>query len=542
MKGTRRNMIILALGLGLLSPGQASRRERNLVPNPSFEQVRKDGTLAGWTWHSGRAQAVFTVDATVARSGQRAVKIVNPTPMSPHVYSYLDTYVALQPNTTYTLSCYVKSEAPGVAWIGGGHQWRLRFHFPATGGEWQRVVGTFTTRPEETNFQLMILSESPTPGLWIDDVQLERGEEATEFVLHQPLSPGETRLFLDPLPLLENLVPNSSFEIVDGNRPKHWMWDQRNTDATMSVDETVARSGRRSVRFTNSTPFGPHVYGWFGIVGGLPVKPNTTYTVSCYVKGDRLGVAWIGGGQGWRIRVLFPGSTGGRWLRVSRTFTTQEDETNFPFMILTESPTEPFWVDDVQLVEGLQAVPYLPEEGKTRPCLELEPRLPRRVPYRGMALLPVWCPSKYPLREVSFIGQEFWAEGLFYTPEPLTNAQIKVEVLNAEGQVLAQAQRTLDLPAGGQAIEFGWGVGETAGTQATLRGTVTAGGRTLARSESTIRLITGHDVEQALRRDGALLAQLRRKLEALRQAGRDPSYPLVTATVLENFIGYARED
>lgn len=148
----------------------AQHADRNLVANPGFEDMH-ESKVEGWTWRPGRANATMAVDDKVAHSGKRSVRLTNTTEKAPHVYGLLSQDVPVVPKQTYTLSCYVRSEAPGVAWIGGGSRWQYRFHFARTGQEWKRVLGTVTTEPGQTDFRIVILTESPTRALWIDDVQ-----------------------------------------------------------------------------------------------------------------------------------------------------------------------------------------------------------------------------------------------------------------------------------------------------------------------------------------------------------------------------------
>lgn len=538
-------VLLLSLACGL-ADAEAMRPQKNLVVNGSFEHVA-DGVPVGWEWLPDRAQATLAVDETIARSGERSVRLTNDTPRSPHVYSRLRTSVRLEPGETYTLSCFARSGDPGVAWIGGGDGWRIRLPLLETGGEWQRVQTTFTALAEESSFELMILTESPTPALWVDDVQLEAGEVATEFDAEDPLAPGEARLRLRDVTLRPNLLPNSSFEEVDGNRPRHWLWDQRNTDATMTIDTEVARSGRNSLRFTNNTPFGAHVYGILTLVGGVEVKPDTTYTFSCYVKGRNLGTAWFGGGTGWRVRALFPRRIDEGWRRVTRTFTTHPDETNIPVMIVSESPTEPFWVDDVQLVEGPEPMPYLPEEERERAMLEMEFARPTPVMHRGTSFLPLWNQTRFPRDRYTFVGRELWADGVLHMPHDLREARLETRLTAPDGTILAEQAREGDLEAGTYLVAFGWGTGDAPGgdvaLHARLAGARADTGQAVAAEAALAgRVITAGDVEAVLQRVEAARERLARHVAALRARGRDPAYPLVTLTILENFVGYARED
>ncbi|MBC7289522.1 MAG: hypothetical protein H5T86_16055, partial [Armatimonadetes bacterium] len=76
---------------------------------------------------------------------------------------------------------------PGAFWIGGFEGWRARAYAPAsgTGGQWKRISVTYTTGPDETEARVMINTDSPTKGVWIDDYKVEEGSEPTPFVLEE---------------------------------------------------------------------------------------------------------------------------------------------------------------------------------------------------------------------------------------------------------------------------------------------------------------------------------------------------------------------
>jgi len=472
----------------------------------------------GWRWSPGKAQATLVCDETVARSGRRSVKLVNPTPRSPHVYSQLITGVRVNRGNTYTLSCYVKSAAPGTAWIGTGKKWQHRFHFPPA-ADWKRVVGTFEA--DDDRLELRILTESPTEGLWVDDVQLEPGEHATTYIFPQPVEPGAAALRVfqgEMVALAPNLVSNSSFEIVDGVRPKFWMWDQRNTDATMTIDETVRRSGDRSLKFTNGTKFGPHVYGWLGHVGDIPVKPETTYTLSCYVRSEDPGIAWLGGGTRWWMRMRLP-KTEGAWKRVEKTFQTKRGETKFPLMLVTESPTKGFWVDDIKLEQGQVASFYLPERtgGRTQVALEV--------------------PQEISSGKVLELG------GWVYAPRELPGATLAATVSRPDGQALARAQWTGDLGAGTAWAQLRWGVTSKEAGPCRLKVALRdAQGREVAAGEQAFTLHTAGQQAERLARLRQALPALKRDLKKLRAQQIDDAYPLVGLTVIENFCDFIADD
>ncbi len=126
--------------------------------------------------------------------------------------------------------------------------------------------------------------------VWISPAGAREGEGTL------PVESGKPVLRVEPIVLQPNLLPNASFEEIEAGKPKSWSWDRRNTDAALAVDDSVAHSGRRSLRITNSTPFSPHVYGMFHLPGGVAVKPDTAYTFSCYVRRTLPSRRWSANG------------------------------------------------------------------------------------------------------------------------------------------------------------------------------------------------------------------------------------------------------
>jgi hypothetical protein len=144
-------------------------RAENPAENLGFERE----SLAPWQFAAlGGAQAVGEVDAKVFHSGRRSLRIANASPQAAGVFGMLSQRLHVTPNTRYEFSVWGKGQGVGNAWIGGGPGWELRVRFPAGTYEWQKFTGTFFTKPTETAFDLIIAVESPTQGLWLDDVQI----------------------------------------------------------------------------------------------------------------------------------------------------------------------------------------------------------------------------------------------------------------------------------------------------------------------------------------------------------------------------------
>ena len=513
---------------------------QNLLTNPSFERFDGDRPDS-WDWTGGKANATLAVDRRVFRSGKASLRIENPSERAPHVYGSLWQNVSVAPNRAYTFSCYVRSDDAGVAWIGGGRKWEHRVSLPQdTKGEWRRVAGTFTTAADETSFALRVIAESKTAALWLDDMQMEAGNAATPFVYRAPLEPGQALVELSPFDPGENLVPNSSFETVDGVRPKGWVWDQRNTDAALAIEREGARSGEVCLKFTNGTAFGAHVYGWFGLTGGVAVQPETAYTLTAFVRSEAPGRAWIGGGSGWKVRCGIP-DTDGEWRRISKTFVTQPDESNFALMLVSESPTQGIWLDDISLRKGIRPLPVGLEGTAARDFVDLAPKERDETLYQGSPIHTRWAAARWPVDGWTFCGGQFRAEGVLTLAEPAAGAELAAELLDGAGKAIAEAKAAVPADAKALFVTFRANLARVAGADVRLAAVLRRGGAVLARHEQPLRLVTPDAVrakakESADRREQ--LAELVGKLEA-KGLG---AYSRVTLTVLDNFLTWIEQD
>ena len=360
-----------------------------------------------------------------------------------------------------------------------------------------------------------------------------------------PVEAGKPMLRVEPIELRPNLLPNASFEEVAAGRPKSWAWDRRNTDAAITVDESVAHSGRRSLRITNSTAFAPHVYGMFHLPGGAVVKPDTLYTFSCYVKGSHIGLAWFGGGREWLQRARFPDKTEGGWMRVVLSFTTGPDDKSIPVLLCTETPCEPFWVDDVQLVEGPQPMPVRDAASPPGPSVYLE--APQSVVLSPQAPPKRWNTTRFPRGRYLFAPKTVWLAGTLVVPKDLGQRRLVVQVRrNGQAGPLVHADQTQPFPAGAYRVSAGFCVDKLPGgdVECWMGLGKTAQDPPALKVEASLHrfLVTPVEVDGKLAAVESLHTRLRNRVESLRAAGRDPAYPLVTLTILENFVGYARED
>ena len=129
----------------------------NLLANSGFEQTNAAGFPSGWNWERRNTDAVCVPDRAHAHRGRQSLWLTNGTAFGAHVYATLWAAqpVRLLEGQPYTMSLWVKSEAPGLLNLIGGGDWQFRVQARPTAGEWQRLWKTFT------------------PGVWMDDVKLD---------------------------------------------------------------------------------------------------------------------------------------------------------------------------------------------------------------------------------------------------------------------------------------------------------------------------------------------------------------------------------
>jgi hypothetical protein len=518
----------------------AAGNAENLLENPSFEKF--DGErIAGWHWEGGKARAACAADPAAARSGRVSACLKNPSPLAPNVFGSLTQTVGVIPNQRYTLSCYVKTDGGGSAWLGGGRRWEHRFALPAQTEGWQRVAGSFTTAPGETQFTVRINTDSATEGLWIDDVMLEAGGAASAFVYEPPLADGEARLTLQPFDPGANLIPNASFEAAGNGCPADWNWDPRNTDATLTLDAADPHSGRAAVKITNGTAFGAHVYGMLWLTRAVPVKPGTSYTVSAFVKTGRIAPGvWIGGGEGWRVRRSLP-ATRGRWQRVSHTFVTGEEETSFVLRVCTDRPTDGVWLDDLSLREGERPVPGALEGAALADFVDMAPAEPPDVLHDGHAVNTRWAPARWPSDTWAFCGSEFKAEGIVTVADASRPALVEVALASADGTVLVQRQTALAAGVRAAFLTLRAELGGRACEKLALSVRLLRDGQPAARHTGEIEPVSVDRVWSRLAPVAASRAGLRSAVERLERQGLGAA-SRVTLTVLDNFIPWVVSD
>ena len=322
------------------------------------------------------------------------------------------------------------------------------------------------------------------------------------------------RVTAEPALSNKNLLPNPGFEKSDANgTPSGWTWDRRNTDATCTVDRSAAHRGKASIKLTNGTPFGAHVFGSLWLNRPIRLIEGKTYTMSAWVRSPSPGIVQLIGGGNWQHRAAVP-TTGQSWRRIAQTFTAGPNDVDFTLHINTESPTSGAWIDDVKLEEGDSSTLDPPDAAQDSVAL-LEPETAEAIvegdgPFRLTLLL---------LAPQTFAGT---LEASVGAAEPCREA---IRVPAGVWRVVAQgdARSVADDPRGFSA-------------RLVSEQRVVANVEMQARFYSPSRAVKRLD---ALR---AAIPGLKKDLEGVRSQGQDVSYPRITYTVLDNFLGYVEDD
>jgi Beta-galactosidase/Carbohydrate binding domain len=162
--------VLAALGLsGTVLAQSQPPAQTNLVVNGDFEQGG-----AGWQFVSTGANATGQTDDTERHQGKYSYKLTNQTAQAPNIFGRIVQIVTgLRPYSTYRVSCWAKGQGCGLNWIGGGPGWYTRHAFPQGDFDWQEHSFEIESGPSPDNYELMVLTESVTKALWVDDIRFE---------------------------------------------------------------------------------------------------------------------------------------------------------------------------------------------------------------------------------------------------------------------------------------------------------------------------------------------------------------------------------
>jgi hypothetical protein len=148
------------------------------IANPGFERGAE-----GWNWITSAA-ANYEIDKATKFAGEQSCRISNASKFQPDLYCRIfQTVGGLKANTAYRIGCWVKAKDAGIAWLGGGPGWTWHVPFPRGTFNWQHIESEYITRAGETSLEIMVVDESETKSLWLDDFSVVEDAERTKELL-----------------------------------------------------------------------------------------------------------------------------------------------------------------------------------------------------------------------------------------------------------------------------------------------------------------------------------------------------------------------
>lgn len=148
------------------------------VRNAGFEEAGADGWAPGWIRGiGGGAKATIEVDASVARSGSRSLRITDATPTEAYKYALANTdWLAAEPQTTYTVRFWARGRNVGKCFVGATFEkaGEQRQPLPVGDYEWRPLTFRFTTPETNQRWSLRFIADGVSDGVWVDDISVER--------------------------------------------------------------------------------------------------------------------------------------------------------------------------------------------------------------------------------------------------------------------------------------------------------------------------------------------------------------------------------
>lgn len=170
----------------LVAKTVVQKTDKNLLINGNFEDglifpwgtghwERMDGEHRfGLWWNSENARAFMKIDTAEKHSGDKALQIVNYSPLAPNVFTTTSQRIAgLQPNTVYEISCYLKAKdlVPGAVQFTVDAGWEKRIGIPPGTYNWQPF--TITVNIGHNNCIDFRIIHQNTGTVWLDDIAIE---------------------------------------------------------------------------------------------------------------------------------------------------------------------------------------------------------------------------------------------------------------------------------------------------------------------------------------------------------------------------------
>lgn len=183
-------------------------------------------------------------------------------------------------------------------------------------------------------------------------------------------------------------IPNPGFELINAQTGFAEGWIRGlgpGTEGAATVDETVFRSGRRSLHITSRTPHQAYRYVLVN-TDWLQARPETTYVLRFFVRGRAVGRCYVGvdfEGAGEHRQHLPTGDY--EWREVSFRFTTPPGSGRVSIRFAADDIAD-LWFDDLSLTLSPLQLANITEHRRPWPWKSWYPRTLGRLPGTLLAL------------------------------------------------------------------------------------------------------------------------------------------------------------
>ena len=97
----------------------------------------------------------------------------------------------LFPGVQYKLTFQAKGTNVGMAWFGGGPEWKRRFPLPEGDFDWRTFTFEFEAPKDANSYHFRVNVDSPTEALWLDDFRMS-ADLSTNAPLTRPVDLSAT--------------------------------------------------------------------------------------------------------------------------------------------------------------------------------------------------------------------------------------------------------------------------------------------------------------------------------------------------------------
>ncbi len=368
----------------------------NLVVNPGFET---GSVTSPWTKWAGGSSTIL-ISTTNANQGTYSA-VLNT---SSGGGTNLGQVINVSPNTTYTLSAYVKNSSSATTFLGVKNHGNAEASTSYTSTSYGQAQVTFVTGSSATTAEIFIWKNASTGTAWVDDFSLVVGS-STISVTGISVSPSTVSVLVGATQTLSATIAPSnatnqgvswssnntsvatvnSSGVVTGVSAGTATITATSNDGNFTANSTItvtAPSGNNLVSnpgFENGSVGSPW-YVWKGgtsyvaistsnvnhgtysaecnTSGGggtylsqvISVSPNTSYTLSCAIKNSTSGITYLGvKNHGYPEASTTYTSTA--YGQAQMNFTTGSSATTAEIFIWKNTGTGSAWIDDFSLVQ-----------------------------------------------------------------------------------------------------------------------------------------------------------------------------------------------